>query len=103
MRCDQCQFFSFPFSECRASPPVALAVDVSGVFPMIAPDAWCGRFKSDHDVVQAVALRAMTRKHGTTEYKTGFPRQVNGDLLTADELAANEAIAVKIMDKRRSR
>ena len=54
MRCDECQFYSFPRSECRIAPPVFVAGFQGGQFPLISGDGWCGKWERDgslrHDI-----------------------------------------------------
>ena len=50
MRCDQCQFYSHKYSECRERSPVKLLnVDV-GKFPKVSADEWCGRWRRDEEL-----------------------------------------------------
>lgn len=52
-RCDLCKHYEKDRGECRANPPIMLAVAqaklagappvILGGFPHVAPDAWCAR------------------------------------------------------------
>jgi len=98
MRCDECQFYSFPNSQCRANPAT-----VDGPFPKVPGDAWCGAFKLDSMMADVFAIRSVQRHGGTRDYSSGYVQHVAGIPLTAEELAENGARADAILAKRKAR
>lgn len=102
MRCDKCKFYSFPSSECRIGPPVFVAGFQGGQFPVVTGGDWCGSYSTDHELVQAAAIRAERHKPGQLVFEGFIQKFVAGPMLTPDELAENESRAAEIVAKRRA-
>ena len=51
--CSTCEFYSAMHSQCRAEPPKAMVVptetgpQITGMFPPMGRDGWCGRWEPD--------------------------------------------------------